>query len=135
MTGHNVDRVWRESRDRIVGFPGRFHTFDHAHSNFMYDSNYTCQLSMVLTGAAFIHKVVGVGVGVCSVYSVYACNIHLNWSICVNSLYLNMIYYDRSLWKCLGEYSRINLILKKVCYNMQSTQIYFLSLLPLLQIN
>ena len=50
-------RVWRESRDRIVGFPGRFHAWDVRHSGWLYNSNYTCELSMVLTGAAFFHKV------------------------------------------------------------------------------
>ena len=50
-------RVWREARDRIVGFPGRFHAWDVRHSSWLYNSNYTCELSMVLTGAAFVHKV------------------------------------------------------------------------------
>ncbi|KAI4802222.1 hypothetical protein KUCAC02_020074 [Chaenocephalus aceratus] len=34
-------RVWREARDRI---------------SWLYNSNYSCELSMVLTGAAFFHK-------------------------------------------------------------------------------
>ena len=50
-------RVWREARDRIVGFPGRFHAFDVRSRQWLYNSNYTCELSMVLTGAAFYHKV------------------------------------------------------------------------------
>ena len=50
-------RVWRESRDRLVGFPGRFHAYDIKHNSWLYNSNYTCELSMVLTGAAFLHKV------------------------------------------------------------------------------
>ena len=50
-------RVWREARDRIVGFPGRFHAWDVRHPGWLYNSNYTCELSMVLTGAAFFHKV------------------------------------------------------------------------------
>lgn len=50
-------RVWRESRERVVGFPGRFHAWDTRHPGWLYNSNYTCELSMVLTGAAFIHKV------------------------------------------------------------------------------
>lgn len=50
-------RVWREARDRIVGFPGRFHSWDTRHPGWLYNSNYTCELSMVLTGAAFLHKV------------------------------------------------------------------------------
>ncbi|OQR66419.1 exostosin 3-like [Tropilaelaps mercedesae] len=49
-------RVWRENRDRIVGFPGRFHAFDSAHKSWNYNSNHSCELSMVLTGAAFVHK-------------------------------------------------------------------------------
>ncbi|QQP34616.1 Exostosin3like, partial [Caligus rogercresseyi] len=49
-------RVWRENRDRLVGFPGRFHAWDSLHSSWNYNSNYSCELSMVLTGAAFYHK-------------------------------------------------------------------------------
>lgn len=52
-----VYRVWREHRDRVVGFPGRFHAWDqNYHNAWNYNSNYSCELSMVLTGAAFIHK-------------------------------------------------------------------------------
>lgn len=48
-------RVWRESREKIVGFPGRYHAWYQ--NEWMYNSNYSCELSMVLTGAAFFHKV------------------------------------------------------------------------------
>lgn len=50
-------RVWRENRDRVVGFPGRFHAWDvNTNEGWNYNSNYSCELSMVLTGAAFFHK-------------------------------------------------------------------------------
>lgn len=50
-------RVWRENRDRVVGFPGRFHAWDtNTLDAWNYNSNYSCELSMVLTGAAFVHK-------------------------------------------------------------------------------
>lgn len=50
-------RVWREQKDRIVGFPGRFHAWDtNSHNAWNYNSNYSCELSMVLTGAAFFHR-------------------------------------------------------------------------------
>ncbi|CAB3359251.1 Hypothetical predicted protein [Cloeon dipterum] len=49
-------RVWREQRDRLVGFPGRYHAWDLEHNSWNYNSNYSCELSMVLTGAAFFHK-------------------------------------------------------------------------------
>lgn len=50
-------RVWREHRDRVVGFPGRFHAWDlNSNQAWNYNSNYSCELSMVLTGAAFVHK-------------------------------------------------------------------------------
>lgn len=50
-------RVWRENRDRVVGFPGRFHAWDvNTNEGWNYNSNYSCELSMVLTGAAFVHK-------------------------------------------------------------------------------
>ncbi|GMR41241.1 hypothetical protein PMAYCL1PPCAC_11436, partial [Pristionchus mayeri] len=38
----------------LVGFPARHHS--RFGSNLFYNSNKTCQLSMILTGAAFIHK-------------------------------------------------------------------------------
>ncbi|GMR41238.1 hypothetical protein PMAYCL1PPCAC_11433, partial [Pristionchus mayeri] len=47
-------RVWRENRRKLVGFPARQHS--RFGSDLFYNSNHTCQLSMVLTGAAFIHK-------------------------------------------------------------------------------
>ena len=49
-------RVWRESKERIVGFPGRYHAWSQ--NEWFYNSNYSCELSMVLTGAAFFHKVI-----------------------------------------------------------------------------
>ena len=52
-----VSRVWRENKDRIVGFPGRFHAWDAKNSQWLYSSEYSCELSMILTGAAFYHKV------------------------------------------------------------------------------
>ncbi|KJH50268.1 EXTL2, alpha-1,4-N-acetylhexosaminyltransferase [Dictyocaulus viviparus] len=47
-------RVWRENRHRIVGFPARYHA--RYGDQMYYNSNYTCQLSIILTGAAFLHK-------------------------------------------------------------------------------
>lgn len=49
-------RVWRESRDRIVGFPGRYHAWDSGQNSWTYNSNHSCELSMVLTGGAFFHR-------------------------------------------------------------------------------
>ena len=49
-------RVWRQSRDRIVGFPGRYHAWDSTQNAWMYNSNHSCELSMVLTGGAFFHR-------------------------------------------------------------------------------
>ena len=37
-------RVWRENRDRLVGFPGRYHAWDQQHSAWNYNSNYSCEL-------------------------------------------------------------------------------------------
>lgn len=50
-------RVWRESRDRVVGFPGRYHGWHAAEKAWHYNASHSCELSMVLTGAAFFHKV------------------------------------------------------------------------------
>ncbi|MFH4973533.1 hypothetical protein AB6A40_000242 [Gnathostoma spinigerum] len=47
-------RVWREQRTKIVGFPARYHA--RYGEEIYYNSNHTCQYSMVLTGASFIHK-------------------------------------------------------------------------------
>ena len=49
-------RVWRENRNRLVGLPGRSHTWDKENLSWNYNSNYSCELSLVLTGAAFYHK-------------------------------------------------------------------------------
>lgn len=48
--------AWREFPDRLVGFPGRIHVMGNS-SQFKYDSEWTNDVSMVLTGAAFHHKV------------------------------------------------------------------------------
>lgn len=47
-------RVWRENRDRLVGFPARYHA--RFGSEMFYNSNHTCQYSLILTGASFLHK-------------------------------------------------------------------------------
>ena len=52
-----VMQVWREFPDRIVGFPSRTHVWDNATQRWKYESEWTNQISMVLTGAAFHHKV------------------------------------------------------------------------------
>ena len=49
-------RVWRENRDRIVGFAARFHTWNVSTQSFSYRSQYTCEYSMILTGAAMYHR-------------------------------------------------------------------------------
>lgn len=48
--------VWREFPDRIVGFPSRIHKWDNKSSCWKYESEWTNEVSMVLTGAAFYHK-------------------------------------------------------------------------------
>uniref|UniRef100_A0AC34GPT5 Uncharacterized protein n=1 Tax=Panagrolaimus sp. ES5 TaxID=591445 RepID=A0AC34GPT5_9BILA len=47
-------RVWRQDRTKIVGFPARHHA--RFGDSMFYNSNHTCQHSMILTGAAFLHK-------------------------------------------------------------------------------
>lgn len=63
-------RVWREHRTRLVGFPGRHHAWglsgegqqQHQVSSmpdsapWSYNAYHSCELSMVLTGAAFFHR-------------------------------------------------------------------------------
>lgn len=48
--------VWREFPDRIVGFPSRTHKWDNMTKHWKYESEWTNNISMVLTGAAFHHK-------------------------------------------------------------------------------
>lgn len=48
--------VWREFPDHIVGFPSRIHVWDNTTMRWHYESEWTNQISMVLTGAAFHHK-------------------------------------------------------------------------------
>lgn len=48
--------VWREFPDRIVGFPSRTHVWDNTTHRWKYESEWTNEISMVLTGAAFHHK-------------------------------------------------------------------------------
>lgn len=48
--------VWREFPDRIVGFPSRTHIWDNTTQTWKYESEWTNEISMVLTGAAFLHK-------------------------------------------------------------------------------
>ncbi|KAK3925740.1 Exostosin-2 [Frankliniella fusca] len=48
--------VWREFPDRIVGFPSRTHKWDNISGSWKYESEWTNNISMVLTGAAFHHK-------------------------------------------------------------------------------
>lgn len=50
--------VWREFPDRIVGFPSRTHVWDNNTNQWKYESEWTNKISMVLTGAAFHHKVI-----------------------------------------------------------------------------
>ena len=50
-------QVWSEFPDRLVGFPGRLHTSNTDASNLRYESEWSNDVSMVLTGAAFHHKV------------------------------------------------------------------------------
>jgi len=49
-------QVWREFPDRLVGFPSRTHVVDHNTGQYRYESEWTSDISMVLTGAAFYHR-------------------------------------------------------------------------------
>lgn len=49
-------QVWREFADRIVGFPSRVHRWNNFTKQYRYESEWTNDISMVLTGAAFYHK-------------------------------------------------------------------------------
>ncbi len=49
-------QTWKEFPDRLVGFPSRTHIWDNTTRRWRYESEWTNQISMVLTGAAFYHK-------------------------------------------------------------------------------
>ncbi|RWS02309.1 exostosin-2-like protein, partial [Dinothrombium tinctorium] len=49
-------QVWKEFSDRIIGFPSRVHRWDNSTHKWRYESEWTNDASMVLTGAAFYHK-------------------------------------------------------------------------------
>ncbi|XP_023321307.1 exostosin-2 [Eurytemora carolleeae] len=49
-------QIWREFPDRIVGFPSRSHFLNQTSGAWNYQSEWTNEYSMVLTGAAFYNK-------------------------------------------------------------------------------
>ena len=49
-------RVWRENRDRLVGFPARFHSWDPNSKTYQYRTDFSCEYSLILTGAAMYHR-------------------------------------------------------------------------------
>ena len=50
-------RIWRENRDRIVGWYDRIVYWDPMERVWVYSWGKTCEPSLMLTGAAFYHKV------------------------------------------------------------------------------
>lgn len=50
-------QTWKEFPERLVGFPSRSHFWDNATQRWRYESEWTNEVTMVLTGAAFYHKV------------------------------------------------------------------------------
>lgn len=69
-------KVWREFPDRIVGFPSRTHVWDNSTQRWKYESEWTNQISMVLTGVAFHHKVLFSPASF-SLINIY---IYINWT-------------------------------------------------------
>jgi len=49
-------QVWRQFPDRIVGFPSRTHFWQNTTSSYRYESEWTNELSLVLTGVSFYHS-------------------------------------------------------------------------------
>ena len=52
-------QAWQEFPNRLVGFPGRVHVRDYGAKKWRYESEWLNNVSLVLTGAAFYHKVGG----------------------------------------------------------------------------
>jgi hypothetical protein len=71
-------QVWREFPDRLVGFPSRLHLWDASFNRWKYESEWTSDISIVLTGAAFYHKVR-------LVLTYIYCKYNHHWC-CVNSM-------------------------------------------------
>ena len=61
-----IQQAWQEFPNRLVGFPGRVHVKDYRTQKWLYESEWLNNVSLVLTGAAFYHKV---GVAFCVVIS------------------------------------------------------------------
>lgn len=51
-------QTWCEFPDRLVGFPSRLHRWSNYSRAYIYDSEWRNQYSMILTGAAFYHRVI-----------------------------------------------------------------------------
>jgi alpha-1,4-N-acetylglucosaminyltransferase EXTL3 len=49
-------RAWRENRDRIVGFPSRYHSWDINQQKTTYNTRPSCEYSIILTNAFFYHR-------------------------------------------------------------------------------
>ena len=56
-------QVWREFSDRLVGFPSRTHVWNNQTKQWKYESEWTNDVSMVLTGDFYenIKAVEGLG--------------------------------------------------------------------------
>lgn len=50
-------QVWCQYPTQLVGFPARVHRWEETTQKWLYDSQWLSNISMVLTGAAFYHKV------------------------------------------------------------------------------
>lgn len=49
-------RVWKENREKLVGYPARSHGKSQDGKKSMYVTKLSCAYSMVLTGATFLHR-------------------------------------------------------------------------------
>lgn len=49
-------QAWREFPDRLVGYPPRLHLWESAAGKHRYESEWTNEVSIILTGASFYHK-------------------------------------------------------------------------------
>jgi glucuronyl/N-acetylglucosaminyl transferase EXT1 len=59
LTTSEIDfafEVWKQFRDRIVGFPARTHYWDDERHRWVYSSKWSNEYSIVLTSAAFISR-------------------------------------------------------------------------------
>lgn len=88
-------RVWRENRDRIVGWYDRTAVWGADDAQWHYVWNPSCQTSMTLTGAAMFHKVLQTikEINIHQLSDMTLCH-HCSWCTCQFSMQYYLYLYS-----------------------------------------